>query len=116
IALPKIENYTPCQGEQFDLAVRPENLELVTRYNEAIPVVIRHLEFLGAFYRVECVFQGERLAPPVYVDLPITQVQTMNLKAGDVRYLALRAGQLRAYRRKVMSTTPAATASCAYAA
>lgn len=96
--------------------MRPENLELVTRYNEAIPVVIRHLEFLGAFYRVECVFQGERLAPPVYVDLPITQVQTMNLKAGDVRYLALRAGQLRAYRRKVMSTTPAATASCAYAA
>ncbi|MGL4381392.1 MAG: putative 2-aminoethylphosphonate ABC transporter ATP-binding protein [Vibrio sp.] len=116
ITLPKIENGTPTQGEQFDLAVRPENLELVTRYSDAIPVVIRHMEFLGAFYRIECLLQEERLAPPVYVDLPINQMQALNLKTGDVRYLALREGQFLAYRRKVVSAASATASACAYAA
>lgn len=116
IPLPELENYTPSRGEQFDLAVRPENLELVTRYNDAIPVVIRHIEFLGAFYRIECVFQHDRMAPSVYVDLAVTQVQSLQLKVGDVRYLALRKGSQRAYRRHASSTLASVTATCAQAA
>ena len=62
LALPTLDNMQLKQGDIFQLAVRPENIQFVERASEAIPVRIIAKEFQGAYYRVEVAMQNAPLA------------------------------------------------------
>ncbi|WP_238132421.1 putative 2-aminoethylphosphonate ABC transporter ATP-binding protein [Vibrio cincinnatiensis] len=97
ISLPLISNATLSRGDRFDFAIRPEQLMFGEHGPETIPVKICGLEFLGAFYRVECLFQGDRSLPAVYVDIPVAEAHQRCLKEGEMRHLMLKEGAVQVY-------------------
>ncbi|WP_075989375.1 putative 2-aminoethylphosphonate ABC transporter ATP-binding protein [Vibrio fluvialis] len=107
ISLPAIGNASVQQGDHFELAVRPEQLAFVERNSNAMPVKIVSLEFLGAFYRIECRFQDEPSLPAVHVDLSVQHVVDSAIQAGDVRHLTIRDTVVQAYPTR-MTTRDAA--------
>lgn len=97
LPLPELENMTLSQGDIFELAVRPENIQFVERASNAIPVRILAKEFQGAFYRVEVTMQNAPLAAPLYIDVPVKEVKRFNLRRNDIRYIEFGATGLRGY-------------------
>lgn len=97
IPIPPIGNATVTRGDQFEFAIRPEQLTFGTHEQQTIPVRINSLEFLGAFYRIECHFSNERSLPAVYVDLSVEEVHLQNLQQGEIRYLMFKEGEVRVY-------------------
>ncbi|MFA0441031.1 phosphonate ABC transporter ATP-binding protein [Vibrio sp. 10N.286.49.C2] len=97
LPLPELENMTLSQGDIFELAVRPENIQFVERASNAIPVRILAKEFQGAFYRVEVAMQNAPLATPLYIDVPVKEVKRFNLRRNDIRYIEFGATGLRGY-------------------
>ncbi len=86
---PKLSNRELQYGDHFDLAVRPECLAFTEQVANAFPVSIIALEFMGAFYRVDCLFQNDRQAPAIAINVTIDKAQALGLKVGDVRYVEL---------------------------
>lgn len=89
LTLPFFDNFQPATGESFDLAVRPESLIFSLSGEEAIPVRIMAVEFLGAFCRVECACLAGSGEDSIYVDISARHASERDVKAGDVRYLKL---------------------------
>ncbi|QIA66010.1 putative 2-aminoethylphosphonate ABC transporter ATP-binding protein [Vibrio astriarenae] len=105
---PVLENRELVSGDYLDIAVRPEQLRFVTDYNNAIPVKVVAVEFLGAFCRVECRLQDASQHPLIYVDMPVRQCNELKIMRGDVRYIALDSEGLRGYDRKMQHAKKAA--------
>ncbi|MGF1755688.1 putative 2-aminoethylphosphonate ABC transporter ATP-binding protein [Vibrio makurazakiensis] len=104
LALPVFDNLTPKSGDCFDIAVRPEQIQFVDRFNESLPVRILSSEFLGAFYRVECELQHDSTAKEISVDVPVKEFNKLKLRRSDIRYVAFDQEGLRAYPSKPMPT------------
>ncbi|MGF1741389.1 putative 2-aminoethylphosphonate ABC transporter ATP-binding protein [Vibrio profundum] len=101
LPMPKLDNHTASRGEHFDLAVRPENITFVEASPYSLPVCISSLEFLGAFYRVECRLRDDPDASPIIVDVHGDEAKALKLQCGDTRYIQFSEHSLRAY----LSTT-----------
>ncbi len=100
LPLPGLDNLTPKQGDVFDIAVRPEQIQFVDRFNESLPVRILSSEFLGAFYRVECQLQHDSTTKEIIVDVPVKEFNRLKLRRSDIRYVAFDQEGLRAYPSK----------------
>ncbi|EHK2773028.1 putative 2-aminoethylphosphonate ABC transporter ATP-binding protein [Vibrio vulnificus] len=85
--VPSLTNRKIQRGDRFDLAVRPERIKFVENYSNALPVRVTATEFLGAFFRIDCVLQNDSSNQTMVVDVPVETVQKLNIKAGDVRYV-----------------------------
>lgn len=97
LSLPVFDNLSPKQGDRFDLAVRPEQIQFVDHFNDSLPVRILSCEFLGAFYRVECELQHDALAKEIVVDISVKEFNKLKLRRGDIRYIEFDKEGLRAY-------------------
>lgn len=95
----ELDNFTPSTGEQFDLAVRPESIDLYPQDQEGIPAKILGIEFQGACYRMECQLQFEAMAPSIYVDVAINRAQQLNFKVGDICRMQIQQEQVRGYQK-----------------
>ncbi|NLS12963.1 putative 2-aminoethylphosphonate ABC transporter ATP-binding protein [Vibrio sp. SM6] len=89
LPLPQLTNRELRRGDRFDLAVRPQQIQFVDSYSKTLPVRIIAKEFLGAFFRVDCVLQNDSGAAPIVVDVPVDVVERLNIAIGDIRYIAL---------------------------
>ncbi|MCW8346913.1 putative 2-aminoethylphosphonate ABC transporter ATP-binding protein [Vibrio sp. ZSDZ65] len=113
LALPTLDNMQLKQGDIFQLAVRPENIQFVERASEAIPVRIIAKEFQGAYYRVEVAMQNAPLATSLYMDVPVKDVKRFNLRRNDIRYIEFGHTGLRGYplEKQVFASPLGSTAS-----
>lgn len=89
---PALTNRTISAGERFDLAVRPESIRFVEKSQVgndqyALPVRITQTEFLGAFFRIDCVLQDNNSAKPLAIDVAVDTVKQLDIKVGDVRHI-----------------------------
>ncbi|MGL6260101.1 putative 2-aminoethylphosphonate ABC transporter ATP-binding protein [Vibrio sp. WXL210] len=100
ISKPTLDNIKLSSGDYIDIAVRPEQIRFVTDYNNAVPVKVVGVEFLGAFCRVECRLQDKLDSKLIYVDMPVRQCNELKLIRGDVRYIAFDQQGLRGYVRQ----------------
>ncbi len=97
LPLPSLTNHIAKRGDQFDLAVRPENIKFVDTYATALPVRVLATEFLGAFFRVDCTLQNDSRSKPIVIDVPVETVQKLNIKPGDIRYIQFAEDGLHAF-------------------
>ncbi|MCL9776870.1 putative 2-aminoethylphosphonate ABC transporter ATP-binding protein [Vibrio methylphosphonaticus] len=100
LELPTLENMALKQGDIFDLAVRPENIQFVKRASNAIPVRILSKEFQGAYYRVEAAMQNAPMAAPLHIDVPVKEAKHLNLRRNDICYIEFGEVGLRGYLRE----------------
>ncbi len=84
---PSLTNRKIQRGDRFDLAVRPESIKFVENYSNSLPVRVTGTEFLGAFFRIDCVLQNDMSAKTIVIDVSVETVQKLNIQAGDVRYI-----------------------------
>ncbi|GAB2662838.1 putative 2-aminoethylphosphonate ABC transporter ATP-binding protein [Vibrio panuliri] len=108
LPIPNLSNWQVEQGQRFDLAVRPESIKFVESYGCSLPVRIRAIEFLGAFYRVDCHLQHDVNAELIVIDVAVETVQMLNLKVGDVRYIQFADQGIHGYPSPALTSTQAA--------
>jgi len=100
LPLPSLTNRKVQRGERFDLAVRPEDIKFVDHYSHSLPVKVTAIEFLGAFFRVDCVLQHHSSNETICVDVPAETVNQSDMKIGDIRYIQLAASGVHGYACK----------------
>ncbi|CAH8242156.1 conserved hypothetical protein [Vibrio aestuarianus] len=94
---PSLTNREIQRGDRFDLAVRPESINFVENHTYSLPVRVTATEFLGAFFRIDCVLQNDSSSKPIVVDVPVETVEKLNIKAGDLRYIQFAEERLHGY-------------------
>ncbi|MDR9828964.1 putative 2-aminoethylphosphonate ABC transporter ATP-binding protein [Vibrio sp. FNV 38] len=97
LPIPTLSNHDIRQGDRFDLAVRPESIKFVENDNLSIPVKVVAIEFLGAFYRIDCVFQHDPCAKTVVIDVAVDIVQGLDIRNGDIRSIQFSSIGLQGY-------------------
>lgn len=97
LPIPSLTNRKIERGDRFDLAVRPESIKFVEHFGSSLPVKVTAIEFLGAFYRVDCVLQHDPSAQPVVVDVAAEVIQSLQIQVGDIRYIQFAPSGLHGY-------------------
>lgn len=88
------------RGEMFDLAVRPEDIQFSDDV-KGLPVQIKAMEFQGTYVRTECQLSDSMNAPMIKVDVPIREVRTLGLTAGEYRRITYTESFTHTFPRKL---------------